>query len=243
MHRTRYELAPGILLDARHAVWFEEEAVLAVADLHVGFAWAERARGNMLPLGVVDDTVSRLIALTRDYPARELIVLGDVVQRAVPLRPVREALRELCSALAGVVRLRLLGGNHDRGLVQLLAECDLAIGVEPWARIGAHRLLHGDEVPAEWANELRDAGDKAESAGRIFMGHEHPAIRLGDGVASMKCPCFLLGPQVVILPAFSAWAAGSNVRQDSFMSPVARNANFTCAVAVMNGRLLRVPLR
>jgi putative SbcD/Mre11-related phosphoesterase len=232
MQRTRHELAPGIILDARRAVWFEAEQALAVADLHLGYAWAQRSRGAMLPLSAQDDTVPRLAELVRDYGARELFVLGDVVQKAVPIEPVREPLRELCREIGGLVKLRLLGGNHDRGLARLLSECEVSIEVEGAVQLGPHWLLHGDA-----SLEL-----EAEEDGRVFIGHEHPAIRLGDGVASVKCPCFLAGPRVVVLPAFSAWAAGSNVRQESFMSPLARGAKFREAYAILAHKLLPIPL-
>jgi putative SbcD/Mre11-related phosphoesterase len=232
MQRTRLELAPGIILDARRAVWFEAERALAVADLHLGYAWAQRSRGAMLPLSAEDDTTARLSELVRDYGARELFVLGDIVQKAVPIEPVREPLRELCAQIGSLVKLRLLGGNHDRGLAALLSDCEISIEVEGAAQLGPHWLLHGDAA-------LEVAAD---AGGRVFIGHEHPAIRVGDGVASMKCPCFLAGPRVVVLPAFSAWAAGSNVRQESFMSPLARAAEFREAYAILAHKLLPIRL-
>lgn len=232
MQRTRHELAPGIILDARRAVWFEAEQALAVADLHLGYAWAQRSRGAMLPLSVQDDTVARLAELVRDYGARELFVLGDVVQKAVPIEPVREPLRELCHQIGSLAKLRLLGGNHDRGLARLLSECEVSIEVEGAAQLGPHWLLHGD---AALTGDVTDGG-------RVFIGHEHPAIRVGDGVASVKCPCFLASARVVVLPAFSAWAAGSNVRQESFMSPLAREAKFREAYAILANKLLPIPL-
>ncbi len=232
MHRTRHELEPGVFLDARRAVWFERTRTLAVADLHLGFAWAQRSRGSMLPLNVPDDTVEQLSALAQDYGARELIVLGDIVHKAVPLEPVREQLRALCAGLSSVLSLRLLGGNHDRGLGRLLSECEFTMQVQAEARVGPHLLMHGDAPPTAEPGEH----------GRIFMGHEHPAIRMGDGVASVKCPCFLVGPRVVVLPAFSSWAAGCNVRQESFLSPIARAAEFSSAMAIMAGKILPISL-
>lgn len=236
MHRTRHELSPGIFLDARRAVWFERQKALAVADLHLGYAWAQRSRGSLLPLSAPEETIAQLLELVRDYGAEQLFVLGDIVQRAVPLEPVRAQLHELCGTVGGVVKLRLLGGNHDRGLGALLHECAIALEMESAAYLDGHLLLHGDAAPSSRGSHEVSPGN------RIFIGHEHPAIRLGDGVASVKCPCFLVGPRVVVLPAFSAWAAGSNVRQDQFLSPLARDAEFTHAVAILAGKVLPVPL-
>jgi metallophosphoesterase superfamily enzyme len=75
------------------------------------------------------------------------------------------------------------------------------------------------------------------------MGHEHPAIHLHDHVTtSVKCPCFLAGPRILVLPAFSGWAAGSNIRSSRFLSAFARHATFTHAYAILAERILPVSL-
>src|SRR3954466_11955425 len=73
------ELGPDLCLDARRAVWFPEQQAIAVADLHLGYAWVKRAAGQLLPLSAPDDAVQRLMALQKHYGAREIILLGDIV--------------------------------------------------------------------------------------------------------------------------------------------------------------------
>jgi metallophosphoesterase superfamily enzyme len=66
---------------------------------------------------------------------------------------------------------------------------------------------------------------------------------LGDGVTrAAKCPCFLIGRQLIVLPAFSSWAAGTILGADRFMSSLARQETFITAVAILNEKLLAVPL-
>jgi metallophosphoesterase superfamily enzyme len=78
---------------------------------------------------------------------------------------------------------------------------------------------------------------------RIVMGHEHPAISIGDGVTtSQKCPCFLVSDTVIVLPAFSRWAAGTDIHAHPFMSETARAAKFTRAIAICGKRLLPISL-
>jgi metallophosphoesterase superfamily enzyme len=75
------------------------------------------------------------------------------------------------------------------------------------------------------------------------MGHEHPAINIHDRVTtSLKCPCFLTAPRLLILPAFSPWSAGSNIRSAQFLSPLARETHFTQAYAVLATRILPISL-
>jgi uncharacterized protein len=230
--QSAMEVAAGLWLDARRAVWLPEHGTLAVADLHLGFPWSHRASGNLLPVSADDGTIRRLRELVDDYRPRELVVLGDVVHGFAAPAPVREELRRLADEIADRAQLRLLSGNHDSWLPELLSEAGLALGVEPLRRCGPHLLLHGHVL----------AGD-AESGGRVIFGHEHPAIDLSAGVATRaRCPCFLVAADALVLPAFSTWAAGVSVRPGEFMSPYAQRAHFSRAVAIVAGKLLPVPL-
>jgi uncharacterized protein len=235
----RLELRAGVWLDARGAAWLSEERVLAVADLHLGYVWAQREAGQLLPLCCADDTLDRLEALRVEYRPAAIVLLGDVVHRALALAGIRSELRGVIGGLESKCEVRLIAGNHDKDLGALVAALELSQPVEVHARIGPHLLVHGDDGSALAVSQW-----KAEEGGMIIMGHEHPAIALGDGItAAMKCPCFLAGPEVLVLPAFSRWAAGSPVSPNgSFLSSVARQARLTEAIAMMGHRLLRVPL-
>jgi putative SbcD/Mre11-related phosphoesterase len=241
MDRSRLELEPGLWLDAGRAVWLAEPRVLIVADLHLGYAWAHRAAGNLLPVGATEDTTERLLALLNRYPAREMVLLGDILHGAVDAPALSTELRWLALNVGERTRLRLIGGNHDRHLASALAAAGIALEVDAAATIGPHLLLHGDERDAaKAAGDLQLCGQRG---GWVILGHEHPAITLSDGVASRaKCPCFLVGAGVLVLPAFSAWAAGTNVRDGHFLSHYARLARFDRAVAILADKLLPVPL-
>ena len=214
------EIAPGIFLDPRRALWMEEHGTLAVADLHLGYAWAQRHAGMLLPIHTPDNTIDRLVALAEEYRPTQVVLLGDIVHRAVPLPAIRDELRLLSAKLSPTIRW--IAGNHDRGLDTLLEQ-----PIEPHLELGPHLLTHGaEECPLPAA------------PGWLIMGHEHPAIHLHDGVTtSVKCPCFLAGPRILILPAFSHWAAGTNIRHTPFLSPFARQATFTQAYAILANRL------
>lgn len=224
-------LSDALTLDARRAAWLPEARALVVADTHLGFAWVQRQRGQLLPLGV-DDTLPRLEALLADYPARQVILLGDVVHAAVASERLEQVLRDL---VRGVVtperRLTCVLGNHDRGLPERLRGCGLPVETALEVALPGFQLLHGDRllsVPLPGT--------------RTLSGHEHPCLRLDDGVATRaKVPAFLVGPDAVLLPAFSSWAAGTVAQPGQFLGPVARQATYTTAVACLGPRLLRLP--
>ena len=233
-------LAPGLWLDARRAVWLPEQETLAVSDLHLGYAWSHRASGNLLPVEVDDGTIRRLRELVDDYQPREVAVLGDVVHGFTAPAQVRDELRRLAAEIGGHTRLRLLMGNHDLWLPELIAEAGLELAVESEMMCGPHLLLHG-HVGDDAAARLETARGKG---GRVIFGHEHPSLMLSAGVGTKaRCPCFLVAAEALVLPAFSTWAAGTNISSGDFMSPFAQAVRFHHAMAIVAGKLLPVPLR
>ena len=228
MDASRLEIEPGVWLDSRRAAYLEQEKVLCVADLHLGYAWAHRFSGQMLPLSGEESLVQRLSDLCAFYKPDRLAVLGDIVHRAVPVREVASDFSTLVSRVRDHCRLELILGNHDRHLEELVAGLGLDIEFHSCRRTGRFILVHGND-------------DCERTAGStVIMGHEHPAISLGDNVRSARFPCFVAGPGLVILPAFSHWASGSDIRARSWMSPIARQARTAAAVAILGERLLRV---
>jgi metallophosphoesterase superfamily enzyme len=169
-----------------------------------------------------------------------LVLLGDIVHQAAPVPALVEQLSMLLDKLSQVSQVVLIAGNHDRALAGLLRRCRWSGGLFKEWNAGQDIFLHGD-ADANAAARLSTASAAGQ---RIFMGHEHPAIRIGDGVTtSAKCPCFVLARNLVILPAFSPWAAGTDVRTGEWLSVFARAAEFEQIVAVLGRRLLPIPAR
>lgn len=235
-----HRLTPGLQLDARHVLWMPEERTLVVADLHLGYVWAHRHAGQLLPISAPDDTVDRLVAIVAEYCPEQVVLLGDIVHRAVPVPAIQAEMRGLSDRL-GAVAIRWIVGNHDRRLEALLREAGLTeIRLEPEIVLAPHVLTHGAEEDSAAAGRCLA---RLGSGGWLIMGHEHPAIHLHDGITtSVKCPCFLAGSRILILPAFSRWAAGANVRSSRFLSAFARDAVFSHAYAIVGGRILGVGL-
>jgi putative SbcD/Mre11-related phosphoesterase len=224
------EFLLGVVFDARRAVYFREHELLAVADLHLGYAWSHRAQGQLMPVAPQDNALTRLGALVLDYKPRKVVLLGDIVHRALPVPALIEELRALLAVAGSDGELILLAGNHDRKLQPLLKELDAKDTLRSEFVAGENVFLHGDR-PA------------TTPASRYVIGHEHPAISIGDGVAtSRKFPCFLIAENVLTLPSFSSWSAHTPFPFYEFMSPIAREARFETALTILGDRLLPVPL-
>ncbi len=99
MSHTCLQISTDLTLDARRAAWFPNERVLAVADLHLGYARAHRLKGQLMPIMPANDTLARLQELQRDYDPREIVVLGDIVHRAMALAEFENEIRELFNGI------------------------------------------------------------------------------------------------------------------------------------------------
>lgn len=224
------EFLPGVVFDARRAVYLREEGVLAIADLHLGYAWSHRMNGQMLPLAK-DDALGRLSELLDCYKPARLVLLGDIVHSAANAPALVDELKTLVAVAEETSELVLIAGNHDRKLHNFFQKIGMARALITEYRAGQNLLLHGDRKPS----------DKAQ---RYIIGHEHPAIVIGDGVTtSRKFPCFLISEDVLTLPSFSSWSAHTPYAAYEFMSPLARSARFQTALAILGDRLLPAPLR
>jgi len=224
------EFVLGIVFDARRALFFPTDGLLAVADLHLGYAWAQRTQGQLMPIAPKDDALKRLAELVADYKPAKILLLGDIVHRAVPAQGLLDELRALLDVAQGRSELILLAGNHDRKLERLIKTLDSSQKLHREHRAGENLFLHGDCHPTC-------------AAPRCIIGHEHPAISLGDGVAtSRKFPCFLVADDLITLPSFSNWSAHTPLGAYEFMSPLAKAARFHTALAILGDRLLPAPL-
>lgn len=160
------------------------ERVAVVADLHLGYEWARGAAGDCVPPHSLAEAVARLEKLLHRAPIATLIVAGDLVESHRPCRRTEADLRRLADWLeVRGVRMVLLRGNHDR----TRPEAPDCLVVDGWTIAHGHRPIVGD---------------------RTISGHFHPVLR----VEGISAPCFLIGPDRIILPAFSANAAGCDVR-------------------------------
>jgi metallophosphoesterase superfamily enzyme len=226
------EIVPGVLLDARRAVWLAPERALLVADLHLGFGWVQRRRGLLLPL-TPDDAPARLAELCRDYRPARVLWLGDVLHARVELAAVHAELRALYDAVPADAELVWIAGNHDRGRAALPPRGAQPPALAEHAACGPHVCTHGDF--GSWPAPAPRCGP----GGLLFLGHEHPAWRLGDGVATaVKVPAFLVGDGFVVLPAFSNRAAGLVYGAGPPLGPVLAGRPVRQVIAAAGRRLL-----
>ncbi len=162
-------------------------ATAVVADVHLGYDRARQQRGEAVPLTGLDDLLDALARFLRLHNLRRLVVAGDLLEDRAGLALLPELLRWLEERR---LELALVPGNHDRVLMRRQPPVPLhAAGV----RLGDWLVVHGDQGPPP---------------GPVVMGHYHPCLRWAPHIAA---PCYLVGRERLVLPAFSPDAAGGNV--------------------------------
>lgn len=167
---------------ASGALWWAEERLLAVSDLHLGRSERIARRGGMLlPPYEVADTLARLDRDLAASGARTVICLGDTFDDLAAADLPADAALWLTRLMAGR-RWIWIEGNHDPGPVALGGEHRGEL------RLGALTFRH-----------IASPG----SAGEI-SGHYHPKFRL----AGTSRPCFLTDTARVILPAYGTYTGG-----------------------------------
>jgi putative SbcD/Mre11-related phosphoesterase len=178
---TPWPLINGWALTPEGAAVRVGSGAAVVADLHLGYEWARGRGGDMLPPHSRAETFTALERLLHRLPISRLIVAGDLVETPAPCPRTRRDVLALRSWLA------------DRG-------------VELVAIKGNH---DGFAAPASLALDgwTIAHGDRPVASRPLMTGHLHPAFRAGH----ITTRCFLAGPDRIVLPAFTANAAGLDV--------------------------------
>ncbi len=179
------DIAPGIRLDSRRAVFFADLRLLVVSDLHWGYAASHRAAGNLLPEWG-DEVIARTLdALIADHQPAEMLWLGDSLHTLKGREHAEHYLQRAS------VPVTILPGNHDAR----------------WSAVSAERVL----VREPFVFHHGDHGTPPLAPGTTeVVGHYHPAFSWSDGAGGrLKLPALVHGPARLILPAFSPWAAGT----------------------------------
>jgi DNA ligase-associated metallophosphoesterase len=186
----------GVVLEAfaEGALWWADEQLLAVADLHFEKGSSFARRGQMLPPYDTAETLLRLSRLIARLDPRIVVALGDSFHDDDG--PARLSARDRAT-IAGLQAGRdwiWIAGNHDpeaAGLDGAHLDC-LAIGRLTFR----HQPLIG-AAPGEIA------------------GHLHPAARIA-GRKWVRRRCFVGDGTRLVLPALGAYAGGLNILDRAF---------------------------
>lgn len=199
------------------ALWWAEQGLLCVSDLHLGKSERIARRGGAtLPPYDTRDTLTRLaadIALTK---ASTVICLGDSFDDLGAAMSLPDEERLWVARMQAGRRWVWIEGNHDPRPVDLggshLAELPLA------PLTFRHIALEG-------------------SSGEV-SGHFHPKVSIAARGRTITRPAFLLDSDRVIMPAYGTYTGGLDSRSD-----VLQGLMRSEATAILTGKAPhRVPM-
>jgi DNA ligase-associated metallophosphoesterase len=181
-----------LVADPAGALYWPDEGLLVVADLHLEKGSAFAKRGVLLPPYDTATTLARLARLVERYAPRLVIALGDSFHDDDgPFRMAggdRAALKAMQHGREWV----WIAGNHDPDL-----PADIGGGF-------VEELAFG---PLTFRHEPSETAPTGEIA-----GHLHPMARVAQRGRGVSRRCFAGDGKRLVMPAFGAYAGGLNVR-------------------------------
>ena len=182
------------LADLSGALFWEQERLLVVSDLHLEKGSSFATRGVLLPPYDTVATLGRLAAVVAHYDPRTVIALGDSFHDLDAHERLSVPDREALSALQMRRDWIWIAGNHDPALPS-----DLGGAVAGEVAMGDIVFRH---EPTGVAGEI--------------AGHLHPKARVSTRGRSMERRCFASDGERAVMPAFGAYAGGLSIRDQAF---------------------------
>lgn len=186
-----------VVADCAGALYWAEEGLLVVSDLHLEKGSSFAQRGILLPPYDTAATLARLGQLIARYAPRCVIALGDNFHDGGGAGRLQDGDRDHLRALQRGRDWIWITGNHDP---------------EPMLDIGG-------SFPASvsmGALTFRHKPTPQAPDGEI-AGHLHPVARVTQRGRTVSRRCFVTNGKQAVMPAFGAFTGGLNIRHHAFL--------------------------
>jgi DNA ligase-associated metallophosphoesterase len=184
-----------LIADPAGALYWPDEKMVIVADLHLEKGSAFAARGVLLPPYDTASTLARLARLIERYSPQRVMALGDSFHDGGGPARMADTDRASLKTLQRGRDWLWIAGNHDpdpaHGVGGRFAEV-LALG------------------PLTFRHEPSSASCDGEIA-----GHLHPVARVARRGRAVSRRCFASDGRRLVMPAFGAYTGGLNVRDEA----------------------------
>lgn len=179
----------------------ENERILVVGDLHLGFEESLRSSGVMLPLNIFGELLADFDKVFEKVgKVDKVILLGDVKHEFGRINyGERKEFGELFSYLKNKTKeFIVIKGNHD-AIIEFLVKDFEGVDLVDYLILEDVVFLHGDkDFPEIHEKKIK----------KWVVAHGHPAITLYEnhGSKKEKYKCFLIGKykgkEVTVMPSF-----------------------------------------
>lgn len=196
-----------LIADISGALFWEDERLLVVSDLHLEKGSSFAARGVLLPPYDSTATLARLTVALARYNPRKVIALGDSFHDRRAHERLTDVDRRKIETLQEGRDWIWIAGNHDPALP---------------SNIGG--VVSDEVVIGPLAFRHQPTGAKGEIA-----GHLHPKARVGTRGRAIDRRCFVCDGERAVMPAYGAYTGGLSIRDRAF-SALFRSLEFTAHV-------------
>jgi len=198
-------------------VFFPEQGILAVGDLHLGYEEMLKDQGMVIPFNQVQIVKEELVEVFKNIEdngeeLKKVILMGDIKHHFSFQKGEKFEIRKIMDFLKKYLEEKniiLIKGNHEKFELDKRKHYDYYLEDlnEKGEKIA---FTHGDRS----FTELFDKKVKY-----LVMGHLHPAVLLEDeqGIKREKYKCHLVGKfkgkQTFVLPSFFPFIEGSEIEE------------------------------
>jgi hypothetical protein len=183
-----------LVADLSGALFWEDQSLLVVSDMHLEKGSSFAKRGVLLPPYDTAATLGRLGAAIARHAPRMVIALGDSFHDRDAHGRLSAADRDAITAMQVGRDWIWISGNHDPALPS-----DLGGVVASEVAVGPIAFRH----------------EPTGAAGEI-AGHLHPKARVSARGRSMERRCFACDGERAVMPAFGAYTGGLSIRDAAF---------------------------
>ncbi len=195
--RSEINVASAVLVaDCAGAIFWPDESLLVVADLHLEKGSSFAARGVLLPPYDTATTLARVALLIDRYAPRLVIALGDSFHDGGGPERMSDISRAALKALQRGRDWLWVAGNHDP---------------DPADNIGGRFAAELALGPLTFRHQPSPHPCDGEIA-----GHLHPQARIARRGRAVSRRCFACDGKRLVMPALGAYTGGLNVRDRAF---------------------------
>jgi len=182
----------NFILHPSGSMYWEEESILLISDVHLGKVSHFRKHGAAVPLKAVMGNFELLNASVSHFNPHTIYFLGDLFHSH--LNSEWHYFEEWANKLGP--EIILVTGNHD--IISPLRYEALDIQCTQEITKKGFLFTHHPEIRKGYYN---------------FCGHIHPAVRIkGRGKQSLRLACFFKGEHQLILPAFGEFTGSHTMK-------------------------------
>jgi DNA ligase-associated metallophosphoesterase len=180
----------NLWLSPARCIFWEEEKILILSDLHFGKSGHFRKSGIGVPQNIYKEDLQRLFSQIQYFKPSSLIIAGDMFHS--------HANKEIDFFLKWrndipSLPIHLVKGNHDILTDKFYEEANIKV---------ANKKLSIKNFC--FTHDIASLSKTDDENLFTFSGHIHPGIKVsGGGKQSFTLPCFYFSKKHAVLPAFS----------------------------------------